>query len=219
MDAAPLLYATIIVAALLAVYLIMQSRGKPPHGAKSHFNGDVPPTYHQEVQSLRAGRQKVLDAVRGKPDAAARHDALLSKFKLDQRQGARIRVEDLAEAERAVWNAAHDGDGTATYDPVAGSSAAGDSIQYHSKGPAIDYDGYIAELIMDDRTRENHAKWVQEMRPWSGAIHNVDTFSAGDYLDWRGLRRPAPVTQVSNLFVTEVGPDDLASNRKFNFMG
>ena len=232
MDAAPLLYATIIVAAVVAIYLVM----RPTHGAydthgthgahgthsthgkKSHFDGDMPPVLSQDIKSLRAGREKVLDAVRGNPDAAELRDALLTKYKLDQRQGASVRVEDIAEAERAAWDASHDSDGTAAYDPVAGATASGDALQYHAKGPAIDYDGYIAKLIMDDRTRDNHAKWVKEMRPWSGAIHNVDTFNAGNYLAWQGLRRPQAVTTVNPLYVTEVGPDELAENKKFNFM-
>ncbi len=225
MDATPLLYAVIIVAVAVAVYYFAQKSRSKHHmthlnpAIKSHFDGDVPPVLAPDIRSLRAARGKILDAVRGRPDAAAIRDALLTKYNLDQRSGASVRVEDIAEAERAVWDAAHDGDGTAAYDPVAGATSGGDSIQYHAKGPAIDYDGYIAELIMDDRTRENHAKWVQEMRPWSGAIHNVDTFNAGNYLSWQGLRRPQAVTSVNPLFVTEVGPDDLASNRKFNFMG
>lgn len=224
MDAAPLLYATIIVAAVIAIYLVMRPAhhgahdAHGTHGQKSHFASDMPPVLSQDFRTQRAAHEKILDSVRGNPDAASIRDALLSKYNADRRQGSNVRVEDIAEAERAVWDSSHDSDGTAAYDPVAGATTSGDALQYHAKGPVIDYDGYIAKLIMDDRTRDNHAKWVKEMRPWSGAIHNVDTFSTGNYLSWRGLRRPQAVVQVNPLFVTETSPDDLAENKKFNFM-
>ena len=140
MDAAPLLYATIIIAALLAVYLVVRSshskHNSSHHGGnhplKSHFSSDVPSVLSQEKQALRAGHNKVLDAVRGKPDAADLRDAILSKYHLDRRVSANVRVEDIAEAERASWDSAHDSDGTAPYDPVVGSSPGGDSTQYHA---------------------------------------------------------------------------------------
>jgi len=92
-----------------------------------------------------------------------------------------------------------------------------------SGGPTSDYNSYLNSLIADDRTIDNHNKWVNEMLPWSGTttmIDDMDEALSNSGVNWVGLRRPQPIAQSSDsLFVTELDSTSFINNPKFNFRG
>ena len=165
---------------------------------------------------------KHLDGIRGH-----RHDAYNQRpvhqhpRGLDRyhRSGADLKPEDIAEAERAQWYTALGADHTETFNPEMMHDIQADSMQYHTTSPALDYDTYVTDLVIDPRTRDNHRKWVEEMKPWSGTAMKVDDLDMENYVEFTGLRRPQAVVQHNPHQLTEIDSDDLAKNAKFNFKG
>lgn len=165
---------------------------------------------------------KQLDAIRGyrsdgyNQPPFYRHPRGLDRY---HRAGAHLNPEDVAEAEREQWYAALDSDRAGSFNTELAQDATADTMQYHSPSPAIDYGSYITDLIVDPRTRDNHRRWVEEMKPWSGTAMKVDDLDMENYVDFTGLRRPQAVVQYNPLQLTEIDTYDLAKNKKFNFQG
>ena len=81
-----------------------------------------------------------------------------------------------------------------------------------------DYNSYIKSQALDLKTVTNHQAWATEMAPFSGTATKIQEFDPGLYVDFRGLRRPQAIPQSKNaMFVTELGPNDFANNKPFNF--
>lgn len=135
------------------------------------------------------------------------------------RSGAWLKPEDIAEAERAQWYAAADAATTGNFNSELAHDAAKETFQAHEPQPGIDYASYITDLVVDPRTKDNHRRWVEEMKPWSGTAMKVDTLDMETYVDFIGLRRPQAVVQYNPLQLTEIDTYDLAVNPKFNFKG
>jgi hypothetical protein len=155
-----------------------------------------------------------------------RHPHGLDRY---HRAGAHLKPEDISKAERSQWFSATGPETHVLSAPACASAehfntevahdAASDSMQYHQPGPAIDYGEYVTDLVTDPRTRDNHRRWVEEMKPWSGTAMKVDTLDMENYVDFIGLRRPQAVVQYNPLQLTEIDTYDLAVNPKFNFKG
>jgi len=135
------------------------------------------------------------------------------------RAGARLRPEQIAEAEREQWFAATETDNSGSFNTELAQDPTSDTMQYHTPSPALDYDSFITDLVVDPRTRDNHRRWVEEMKPWSGTAMKVDDLDMENYIDFQGLRRPQAVVQYNPLQLTEIDTYDLAKNKKFNFRG
>ena len=136
------------------------------------------------------------------------------------RSGARLKPEDIANAEREQWYGETSRAGIQTYDPSAGADIAGDAVQYHTAAPAMDYGTFITDLVIDPRTKENHAKWVSEMQPWSGTAMMVDDLDEAQEAttDFIGLRRPQPVAVYNPVSLTERDTMTFIGNKRFNFV-
>jgi hypothetical protein len=145
-----------------------------------------------------------------------RHPRGLDRY---HRAGAHIKPEDIAEVERDKWYAGLDACGTGQFNTEAVHDASADTMQYHCASPAIDYGSFITDLVSDPRTRDNHRRWVEEMKPWSGTAMKVDDLDVEPTIDFIGLRRPQAVVQYNPLQLTEIDTYDLASNKRFDFQG
>lgn len=88
---------------------------------------------------------------------------------------------------------------------------------YHKTSEPFDHNSYLTDLVVDERIRKNHFAWVDEVTPWAGtaSIVNLGEFSAGDYLNYQGLRRPRGVEQIDPWQITEVDAEDLKDNKPF----
>jgi hypothetical protein len=172
-----------------------------------------------------AARRKRLDTIRGYRNDGFNQPPiwqLPGGLEAYGRSAAQIKPEQLAEAEREQWFSAAEDAGAAGFNPELSQEAHTDTMQYHSAQPVIDYDSYITDLVVDPRTRSNHQRWAEEMKPWSGTAKTVDNIDEAMEAssDWIGLRRPQPVAQCGNsLQLTERDTSTYASNSKFNFKG
>lgn len=165
---------------------------------------------------------KQLDEIRGYRNDGFNQPPFYSfPYGLDayHRSGAYITPENVAEAEREQWFSALDADQAGQFNTELGREGFTDTMQYHQAAPAIDYGSYITDLVVDPRTRDNHNRWVEEMKPWSGVAMKVDSLDMENYVDFQGLRRPQAVVQYNPLQLTEIDTFDLSVNRPFNFMG
>lgn len=88
---------------------------------------------------------------------------------------------------------------------------------YYKPSEPFDNTAYLTDLIVDDRIKSNHLDWVSEVTPWAGtaSIVGAAEFSAGDYINFQGLRRPRGVQQIDPWQITEVDEDQLADNKPF----
>jgi hypothetical protein len=127
--------------------------------------------------------------------------------------------EQMAESEREQWYAASNKDCSGAFNTELTQDMANDTTQYHTTSPAIDYDKYIVDLVADPRVKQNHEKWLEEMKPWTGATMKVDNLDIEPYIDFIGLRRPQAVAQYNPMQITEADTWDLIQNPKFNFRG
>ena len=145
--------------------------------------------------------------------------------------GRNYSAEDLSKTEMGAWFANTD-TGAATDVMLMAQSGSGsmgaenksnfesfDSGTEDFTDPRADYGSYVTNLIVDPRTQDNHSKWVDEMKPWSGTARKVDTLEVENYVDFRGLRRPQAVVQHNPMMLTEVDSHDLSKHNKFNFQG
>jgi hypothetical protein len=92
-----------------------------------------------------------------------------------------------------------------------------ETMHYHKNPEPFDNNSYIVDQVVDDRILKNHMEWVNEVTPYAGTASMIgaDEFNPGDYLDWRGLRRPRGVEQIDPWQVTEVTETDLSDNKPF----
>lgn len=163
---------------------------------------------------------KQLSSIRGmKHDAYNQPPLWRQPRGLDRyhRSGANIKPEQIAAAERAAWF----GQGSRPeFDPETTHSTSA-ATEHTDSGAGMNYGDYIADLVVDPRTRENHAKWVQEMKPWGGGPLIVDTADEIQETTQHfvGLRRVQAVAQYNPLQLTERDTYTFASNPKFNFRG
>jgi len=165
---------------------------------------------------------KQLDSIRGyRNDGFGqppfwRHPRGLDAY---HRAGAHLRPEDVAEAERMQWFTATSADNSGSFNTELAAEPTTDVMQYHSAAPAIDYNSFVTDLVVDPRTKDNHRRWVEEMKPWSGTAMKVDDLEMANYVDFQGLRRPQAVVQYNPLQLTEIDTFDLSVNQPFRFQG
>lgn len=137
------------------------------------------------------------------------------------RSGSAINPEAMSEAERSAWTATTEASGCSRFDAEVAHDATGDAMQYHSTEPPIDYNAYVSDLVLDPRTRDNHAKWVAEMLPFSGTAMMVDNMDEAmeASTNFVGLRRPQAVLQYNPQQLTERDTGTFSGNKKFIFNG
>lgn len=159
---------------------------------------------------------KQIGAIRGHPHHGYNQPPLWRQpHGLDRyhRSGASLKPHDISVAERAAWY----GYGAAeTFDAEKPHAP-----QPVDSGPGMDYGSFVADLIVEPRIRENHRKWAAEMKPWSGALRNVDDHEEAMEATshFVGLRRSQPVAQYNPHQLTERDTYTFAGNHKFNFRG
>jgi len=218
---------------VLVVALAYHFGGKKTSKRADGFASGGAPGVHQRYlpSECRDGGQacnpymslnKQLDEIRGYRNDGYNQPPLYSfPYGLDayHHSGAYVTPENIAEAEREQWYSALGADQSGQFNTELAHEGFTDTMQYHAAAPAIDYGSYITDLVVDPRTRDNHDRWVEEMKPWSGVAMKVDTLDIEPTLDFQGLRRPQAVVQHNPLMLTEADTYTLSGNRPFNFMG
>lgn len=219
----------VLIALLVVLVIIVAYQGRDWMRGRGSYDGfagsggcnphqQYPEGYHNPYTVLN----KKLDEIRGYRDDGFNQ---VPYYRLPRgldryhRAGANIKPEMIAEAEREQWYAGLDADSAGQFNTELMSDPAAETFQPHCPAPAIDYDGYIADLVVDPRTRDNHRRWIEEMKPWSGTAMMVDNLDMEPTIDFIGLRRPQAVVQYNPLQLTEIDTHDLAVNPKFNFRG
>lgn len=169
-----------------------------------------------------------LSAVRGEPNAArylVPDGAMVAKAERRLKRSlakASANPEQVHEAERGAWAAARAAPGADNVETY-GDAAAEISATY-ADSPALDYGKYMTSLVADPYTLKNHMAWAAEMAPFSRTTFSPETPSDLDEmqeasLKFIGLRRPQAVAVYNPMMLTEIGPEQLASNKRFNFQG
>ena len=221
------LFAALVV---LVVALLYYGRGWLSSGSRDGFRG-ANTAYGNVHQQYPDGRwnpytvlHKQLDTIRGYHNDGFRQPPFWRSPKgLDRyhRSGASMKPEMIAEAEREQWYAAAGTDQAGHFNTELVQDPAKETFQYHTPNQAIDYGSYITDLIVDPRTKDNHERWVEEMKPWSGTAMAVDDLEEAQEatVDFIGLRRPQAVVQYNPLQLTERDTYTLSGNAKFNFKG
>ncbi len=199
----------------------MQTRAENPYVGKRCCDGKYG---FQRVDDPYVYLDNQVDSRFGK-----RHDAFnqphhmaINSMDRYHRSGANLSPEDLAEAERESWFTATQSDCTAGYDTEKAFDVGADTMQYYEQSPGMDWSTYTADLIVDPRMRENHRRWVEEMKPWSGVSKKVDTLEVANYTDRTGIKAFSwrPPAQHNPLQLTEVDAHDFAKSFKsFRFNG
>jgi len=207
----------IIIALLVAILLIviLCCNGMP--GYRSHFTGGGPAIHYSEAGNPYPALHRQLEATRGR-----RHDGYNQTPTWKKQHNSTLTHEQVSEAERGQWLAATEKNSTGAFNTELAQDTQTDTMQYHSAQPSMDYGGYITDLIADPRTRENHSRFADEMKPFSGGALKVDdldeALEAGTH--FHGLRRPQAIVQKKTAHqLTEVDASILSSNAKFNFKG
>jgi hypothetical protein len=183
--------------------------------------------YHAGPNNPYTVLNKEIDEIRGaRNDGYNQPPIWRQPHGLDRyhRSGAYIKPDRIAEAEREAWYAAAEAEADATggyFDAEGATTPSAETFQGSAPRASMDYQGYITDLIVDPRTRENHSQWVEEMKPWSGTAMTVDNLDEAmeATTDFIGLRRPQMVAQFNPLQLTERDTYTFASNNKFNFRG
>jgi len=151
--------------------------------------------------------------------------SLWKKKHHDQRRnnksGAYLSPEQLAEAEYEQWNEVTKDNSSGTFDTELSHDMSADALQYHKSHPAMDYDSYITDTVVDPRTKDNQRRWANEMKPYSGTAMTVDNLDEAmeACTHFTGLRRPQCVVQDNPLQITERDCDTFRHNKKFYFQG
>jgi hypothetical protein len=221
----------LLVALLVVLIIVVAFQGNGPlmmKGRGGKCDGFTAGAVHQQYtpgpHNPYTVLNKQLDAVRGQRNDGYNQAPLWQQpHGLDRyhRSGAHLRPEQIAEAEREQWFSDTGMGHSEGFNPEHAQDTQTDTMRYHSTQPGIDYSGYITDLVVDPRTRDNHRRWVEEMKPWSGTAMMVDNMDeameAGTH--FTGLRRPQAVVQHNPLQLTERDTGTFSSNSKFNFKG
>ena len=208
----------IIIALLVAILIVVLYYNGMP-GYRSRFTGSNGPAIHLDAPGVvnpYPALHRQLEAKRGR-----RHDGYNQTPAKQKQHHSSPTHEQISEAERGQWLAATEENSTGAFNTELAQDAQTDTMQYHTAQPSMDYGGYITDLIADPRTRENHARFAADMKPFSGGALKVDdldeAMEAGTH--FHGLRRPQAVVQHNPHQITENDTNTLASNPKFNFKG
>ena len=134
--------------------------------------------------------------------------------------GVHVGPEAAANAEQELWTSGQADDGIQTFDSEQAYDSQQDAVRYHQKTPAS-YDDRLASTVLDGRSVENHRKWVESVKPWSGTATTVDTVDEAmeASISFVGLQRPRPVAQHNALQLTEIDYTHLMGNSDFRFTG
>ena len=135
--------------------------------------------------------------------------------------GITITPEQRSVAEQNLWTDSIAESSAQAYNTEDAFSPSKDATAYHETVPALDYNSHITDTVLDSRSVENHAKWVDMMIPWAGTATTVDTMDEAveASTNFIGLRRPQPVAQHNALQITERDMYTFLGNAKFNFLG
>lgn len=199
-------YAMLAAAALVAVILVvyyMSNKAKAKTNADG-FKANPWDILHNQIDERRRG---------GKTTASDLQRKALSL--------QAISPERLAAAEQEAWQTMSREAGSGSFNAESVHDQGADMMQHHAPAPPLDYNSFVTDLVADSRTRENHRRWAEEMKPFSGRIRSVDNMDEAmeASIHFQGLRRPQPVAQHNPLQITEVDANTLSGNKKFNFQG
>lgn len=135
----------------------------------------------------------------------------------DNIKKSQFRISQIRQAENEMWFDQAMSLWPGHFDSEVMGDCTKEVIQYHTKPQPFDNVSYITDQIVNDRIRQNHSEWVEEVKPWAGTASgagNVD-FAPGNYIHFQGLRRPRGVQQIDPWQVTELDEYDLEENRPF----
>lgn len=135
----------------------------------------------------------------------------------DNARKSQFKVDRLLQAENELYYDMINTSNPGHFNSESMYECSKDISNYFKPSEPFDNTAYLTDLIVDDRIRKNHNEWVTEVTPWAGtaSIVGAAEFSAGDYLNFQGLRRPRGVQQIDPWQITEVDEEQLADNRPF----
>ncbi len=127
--------------------------------------------------------------------------------------------ERVAEAEHAQWVGVSNINKSSEFNTELSNDPQSDTMQYHTPQPTIDYGQYINDLVVDDRTKNNHKKFTKGLGNFTGTAMTVDNLDEAmeASVHFTGLRRPQSVKQRNPLQLTEHDEGTYKKNPKFKF--
>lgn len=187
--------------------------------APARPRGRAPPAVREEKDSRTMVNDWIVEN-RGKRASDLARGTTMEWLDRHHTAGVHVGPEAAATAEQELWTGAQADDGIQTFDSEQAYDSQQDAVRYHQKTPAS-YDDRLASTVLDSRSVENHRKWVESVKPWSGTATTVDTVDEAmeASISFVGLQRPRPVAQHNALQLTEIDYTHLMGNSDFRFTG
>ena len=201
---------TALVIILLIVVAYYQYRG----WCKSASAGGKTEGFTPEPENPRTTLNRELDIIEGYRNTGFRQPPVYDTARgLETLARSKVTPAQMQLASNEMYYATRGVGSTPQFEAEhAFDQAAEITEHFDTSKPASDYVGMVTDSILDSRARDNHKKWVEEMLPWSGTASTVDDLDVEPQIHFVGLRRPQAVAQYNPLFITEIGPEDLAVN-------
>lgn len=135
----------------------------------------------------------------------------------DNARKSNFKTDKLAQAELEMYYDTNTTINPGHFNSEAIYECSKEISNYYKPFEPFDNTAYLMDMIVDDRIKKNHDEWVTEVTPWAGTatIVGADEFSAGNYINFQGLRRPRGVQQIDPWQVTEIDEEQLAENKPF----
>ena len=135
----------------------------------------------------------------------------------DNSKKAQFKADRLTEAENEMYYDYRYSINPGHFDTESSEDCSKSVQQYHKKSEPFDHNSYLTDQIVDERIQKNHMDWVNEVTPWAGTASIVgrSEFSASDYMNFQGLRRPRGVEQINPYQITELDEEQLLENKPF----
>lgn len=139
-----------------------------------------------------------------------------SKDNYDNVQKSTFKADKLTQAEAEMYYDFVNSSNPGHFSTEDLAECSKDISKYFDPTVPFDNMAYLTDQIVDDRILKNHQDWVDETKPWAGTATVIapEEFSAGDYINFVGLRRPHGVKQEDPWQVTEVDESQLEGNNK-----
>jgi hypothetical protein len=135
----------------------------------------------------------------------------------DNYKKSQFKAEQLEQAEKEMYYDIYTTANPGHFNTETLCENSKEVQSYHKTFEPFDHASFLTDQVVDERIKKNHFSWVDEVTPWAGtaSVVGLGEFSAGDYLNYQGLRRPRGVKQIDPWQITEVDENDLKDNKPF----
>ena len=135
----------------------------------------------------------------------------------DNARKSNFKTDKLAQAELEMYYDSNNTINPGHFNSESIYECSKEISNYYKPSEPFDNTAYLMDMVVDERIKKNHSEWVTEVTPWAGTatIVGSDEFSAGDYINFQGLRRPRGVQQIDPWQITEIDEEQLADNKPF----